>query len=265
MARNYAPVPHEYLEEMGDLSDAEFGRLMRALLVYSMTGETVALCGNERFMYRRVTMQEDRFQGSYKETSDGKSEAGKKGAAARWLNGKNGTAINANSKNGTAILPMADDGKNGYTKTKTNTNTKTNTLPTTVGESNKTDKPSFVELDNSTAPEKPREEVPYVEIVSYLNEKAGTEYRAGTQKTRTCIHARWEEGFRLDDFKAVIAKKCATWKGTDMGKYLRPETLFGTKFEGYLNEPNAPSDKPCGRGLDSDELAAIKRMMASEG
>lgn len=44
------------------------------------------------------------------------------------------------------------------------------------------------------------------------------------------------EGFNVDDFKAVIDKKCADWLKTDMEKYLRPETLFGTKFEGYLNE-----------------------------
>jgi len=34
----------------------------------------------------------------------------------------------------------------------------------------------------------------------------------------------------------VIDSKCNEWLGTDMSKYLRPETLFGSKFEGYLNE-----------------------------
>lgn len=55
--------------------------------------------------------------------------------------------------------------------------------------------------------------------------------------------ARKNEGFTLDDFKTVIAKKAAEWgkepeKGQkDMRPYLRPETLFGTKFESYLNQP----------------------------
>lgn len=74
------------------------------------------------------------------------------------------------------------------------------------------------------------------QIIAYLNESAGTHYKPSTPKTRSLISARIREGFGLDDFKAVIAKKCAEWRGTDMEKYLRPETLFGTKFEGYLNQ-----------------------------
>ena len=31
-------IPNEYLEEMDCLSDAEFGRLIRGLLQYSITG-----------------------------------------------------------------------------------------------------------------------------------------------------------------------------------------------------------------------------------
>lgn len=73
-------------------------------------------------------------------------------------------------------------------------------------------------------------------IISYLNEIAGTGYKPTTAKTKKAIHARLEEGFTVDDFKTVIAKKCAEWIGDPkMEKYLRPETLFGTKFEGYLN------------------------------
>lgn len=75
----------------------------------------------------------------------------------------------------------------------------------------------------------------YIYIVDYLNQKAGTKYKASSKKTQTCIHARLAEGFTEDDFKVVIDKKCADWIGTDMEQYLRPETLFGTKFESYLN------------------------------
>ena len=76
----------------------------------------------------------------------------------------------------------------------------------------------------------------YQEIIEYLNNKAGTAYRSSSKKTQTCIHARLEEGFTIDDFKTVIDKKCMQWIGTEFEKFLRPETLFGTKFEGYLNE-----------------------------
>lgn len=75
----------------------------------------------------------------------------------------------------------------------------------------------------------------YISIVSYLNEKAGTKYKSSTQKTKSAINARLAEGFTLEDFKTVIDKKCAEWMNSQMEQYLRPETLFGTKFEGYLN------------------------------
>jgi uncharacterized phage protein (TIGR02220 family) len=79
-------------------------------------------------------------------------------------------------------------------------------------------------------------EIPYAEIVELLNEAAEKKYKHTTNKTKDLIAARWNEGFRLEDFSAVIKKKSAQWKDDpDMNQYLRPETLFGTKFEGYLN------------------------------
>lgn len=75
----------------------------------------------------------------------------------------------------------------------------------------------------------------YTSIVEYLNQRVGTNYRASSKKTKSCIHARLEEGFNIDDFMTVIDKKADEWMGTEYEQYLRPETLFGTKFESYLN------------------------------
>lgn len=91
------------------------------------------------------------------------------------------------------------------------------------------------ELCEDKEKDKEKDKEIYKQVVSYLNEKAGTAYRASSSKTQTYIHARIADGFALDDFKTVIDKKCAEWLGTDMEQYLRPETLFGTKFESYLN------------------------------
>ncbi|WP_341864418.1 conserved phage C-terminal domain-containing protein [Leuconostoc citreum] len=90
--------------------------------------------------------------------------------------------------------------------------------------------------------------VPYKEIVDYLNEKTGSKYRSSGSKTKSLIKARTNEGFSLDDFKTVIEKKAKEWSGTNMEKYLRPETLFGTKFEGYLNEKQSANQKQIGYG-----------------
>lgn len=85
--------------------------------------------------------------------------------------------------------------------------------------------------------------IPYGDIVDALNERTGRSYRASTPKTRQLIRARWAEGFRVEDFRRVIDGQAAKWMGDpEMERYLRPETLFGTKFEGYLQA--APKTRP---------------------
>ena len=84
-------------------------------------------------------------------------------------------------------------------------------------------------------PEEKAEAIPYKEIIDYLNKKTGSAYRASSKATQEHIRARYREGYTLEDFKTVILKKSEEWAGTEMQQYLRPETLFGTKFESYLN------------------------------
>ena len=76
----------------------------------------------------------------------------------------------------------------------------------------------------------------YSDAVEYLNLKAGTKYKSNSKSTIRHIQARINEGYTLEDFKTVIDKKCSEWLNTDMEKYLCPETLFGSKFEKYLNQ-----------------------------
>lgn len=80
---------------------------------------------------------------------------------------------------------------------------------------------------------------PYREVIAYLNSEAETAFKDTSKDSRRYIKARFNEGFTLDDFKKVIDIKVAEWKGTDMSTYLRPATLFGTKFESYLNQKKA--------------------------
>ena len=99
------------------------------------------------------------------------------------------------------------------------------------------DKLSKDTLSGSDEPDR----VPYEEITDYLNEKAGSQFRSSTKKTQSLIKARFNEGFKIDDFKRVIDIKTNEWlNNKDMSKYLRPETLFGTKFESYLNQEHKP-------------------------
>ena len=83
----------------------------------------------------------------------------------------------------------------------------------------------------------PKESETVAEIIDYLNVKIGSHYKPGTPGTVRMIKARLREGFTVENFRTVIDKKVSSW-GTDpkMQQYLRPETLFGSKFESYLNE-----------------------------
>lgn len=83
----------------------------------------------------------------------------------------------------------------------------------------------------------------YSRIIDYLNKKATSNYKSTTKKTQGLILARMNEGFNEKDFIKVIDNKCNDWLGTDYEQYLRPETLFGTKFESYLNQKGKKGNK----------------------
>jgi uncharacterized phage protein (TIGR02220 family) len=71
------------------------------------------------------------------------------------------------------------------------------------------------------------------EVVCYLNEKLNKSFKA-TDKVKRMIGARSKDGYKLEDFKKVIDSKYEEWIGKDkMKNYLRPSTLFGTKFDEY--------------------------------
>ena len=82
------------------------------------------------------------------------------------------------------------------------------------------------------------------EIIGHLNAKAGTRYRATGKETIKFIERRLSEDFTIEDFFYVIEVKVEEWGGTDMAKYLRPETLFGNRFESYRNQRKRGAIKP---------------------
>ena len=92
------------------------------------------------------------------------------------------------------------------------------------------------------------------DIIDYLNEKVGTNYRADAALAKKHIDARINEGYTVEDFRTVIDKKVAEWKGTEFEKFLRPETLFGTKFDSYLNATNGGGSIPAPPVYTSDGI-----------
>lgn len=103
----------------------------------------------------------------------------------------------------------------------------------------------------------PTESVPYQEVVEYLNQKTGKNFKHTSKVTQRHIRARLAEGFTVSDFKQVIDKKCSDWlRDQKMKEYLRPETLFGTKFESYLNSKTTTT-KQTGPYIDSCGLKVL--------
>lgn len=111
------------------------------------------------------------------------------------------------------------------------------------------------ELSNKDISSGKPDRIPYAEIVDYLNEKTDRQFKSTTKKTQSLIRARLNEGWEVEHFKTVIDNKVAQWKDdNEMQRYLRPDTLFGTKFEGYLNE-DAPKKTKQEGWFERDEYA----------
>lgn len=113
--------------------------------------------------------------------------------------------------------------------------------------------------DNMSSDQKERSKdcIPYEDIVSYLNEKAGKSYKYKTAKTKDLIKARFNQGFTIEDFKKVIDIKVSHWlTDEEYNQYLRPSTLFGTKFEEYLNQqPKKGASSNASSGKDSSFIS----------
>ena len=101
-------------------------------------------------------------------------------------------------------------------------------------------------------------------IIEYLNTKSLKNYKYSTEKNKKHIRARLKEGFKEEDFKRVIDIKCEEWMDDPkMNQYLRPETLFGTKFESYLQQKKIKAKNKTAEELD--QFYDMARKWAEEG
>jgi len=95
--------------------------------------------------------------------------------------------------------------------------------------------------DNENDNEKEKDIVPFAEIIRDLNSQTGKNYKHDAEATQRLIRARWSEGYRFEHFQKVHSNKARQWKDDPkMDEYLRPSTLYGTKFEAYLNQADGP-------------------------
>lgn len=76
-------------------------------------------------------------------------------------------------------------------------------------------------------------------VITLLNYSLGTNYREDDEKTCDLIRGLLSKGYTQADMECVVKKKCTEWKNTEQASWLKPATLFGTNFDGYLNQPQA--------------------------
>lgn len=180
-----------------ELKNEEAGEILLTIFKEQISGGSNDFTGFKKITYDLIKGQIDRDR-ALRET---RKQIGSKG-------GRSKTTPEADEDQ-TITKPQANESTN------TNTNTSTN-----------------ITILKSHTPTLHRE------IIDYLNHKCGTDFRATTKTTREHINARIKEGFTPNDFKLVIDKKHLEWANTpNMAQYLRPQTLFGIKFESYLNQP----------------------------
>lgn len=85
MARSYIKVFFDWNEVTAELTDAEKGRLIGAMLAYAR-GDPYQLPGNERFVFPAFKAQLDRDAAAYEEISEKRKQAGAKGGRQKQAN-----------------------------------------------------------------------------------------------------------------------------------------------------------------------------------
>lgn len=212
------------MAQIDRLDNEQAGELLKAMIAHYRQEDPSESSQIVEVLMIDIAERMDADREHYEKVVASRSEAGKKGANRRWNNGEAEPKDDNDTANDNK--PIANDSKAITNDNKPMAN---DNLSDSVSVSPKGDNKYKVECD---------------EIIAYLNKKTGKHFRRGTRDTEKHIRARLADGFTVTDFKAVIDKKCAEWSGTKMDEFLRPQTLFGTKFESYLQ--SRPGNKPRG-------------------
>lgn len=200
---------NSFYEPIKALKNEQLGKLLRSIFNYTINGE-ITQDSEILVAFMFIKNQIDIDTKKWEDTKEKRSEAGRIGGIKRALN--NNQELSSKSKQ---CLNKLSKVKQNQANQAVNDNVNVN-----------------VNVNNKYIVE---------QIIDYLNEKCNTKYKSTTNKTKILINARLNEGFNLDDLKKVVDIKTSEWLNTKMEQYLRPETLFGTKFESYLNQKQKES------------------------
>ena len=221
------------------LPNDKAGELLKHILSYVNDRDPVTDCIVVKLAFEPIRQQLKRDLQTWEKKVEERSESGRAGNLKRWnqdlyeryMNGeclddleKIARHRKASLPDPTRSLPIANIAVNGTV----NGNG-------TVNENEKKAKVS-PEKGNASPLTNERVKAACEYIIGYLNKKTGKAFKPDSKDTVRMIRARLSEGYEWPNFRTVIDGRCAIW-GADpkMAEYLRPVTLFGTKFESYLN------------------------------
>lgn len=200
-------------EVFEQLTDEEAGKLIKGIFQYATTGEN-KLEGYLNIIFIPIKNEIDKNEERYIKVC----ERNKKNIEKRW-----------DIKNTTGKFGIPNDTKNTDNHNHIHLENKSNSNRGMGEEEEK--KETFKDTDDDGLLSEISKKV-----IEHLNKIAGTNFRYTSKLNRSKINARLNEGYKLDDFIDVINKKHKEWQGTEFERYLCPETLFGNKFEKYLNQ-----------------------------
>ena len=88
----------------------------------------------------------------------------------------------------------------------------------------------------------------YSNIIQHFNLKCDKSYKLDSDVFIDYVDKLIGKGFSEQDIISVIDQKSKDWMNTKYAQYLRPSTLFGDKFEIYLNDCQSGNENYKRRG-----------------
>lgn len=207
-------------ETLDKLTDDQVAELFRGMVDYQITGEAPEFSGVLEFAFIPIRQQMDRDNTKWERTREKRVKSGRQGGIRSGEVRKAKAENEANEASASKSKQTKQNEANEAVNVNVNVNDNVNV---NVSDSFEAGSDGPVPLSSL--------------LISYLNEKAGTNYNV-TAAVVQRIGELMDDGYTADDMKSVIDKKVSEWKDSDkMRGYLRPRTLFGDKFEEYVSAP----------------------------
>ena len=206
----------EIEETLDELTDEQVAKLFRGMVHYANTGEDPGFKGILKVAFIPIKQRMDRNDTKWAETKAKRAEAGRRGGLKSGITRSKTKQNEANEANASGF--EANEANEAVSVSVS--------VPVSVSVSDS------VSVADSLAAETTSS------VLDYLNQKTGSRYEPTDTSTEQ-VKLLLSNGFTENDIRTVIDKKCREWIQNDkMRPYLRPSTLFGDKFEEYLNAPD---------------------------